>query len=302
MNINELPELGNDASALQWKKQTLDVNSENIRSQVASDIAASCSILNHTNSDVEEMDYDVIGGNITTLSANIIQLIPSAKMISSLIDDEDKKNRILDCAKDLANATGRFLESVQPVILGQGNKEEMYQCAEEIGKMAYELLKELGILEIDDDKIKDLLEAARAISNATTDLTLAANGVSNAFPGSDKKHELLKNSKMCTAASVSLISASTVSAPGITSTVVFDEFMDSCAFMKDCVNDIQNSALGCTDENALNGLNHAAQNISEAIAKLINLAKLVSDDYDGATEFDKCYDTVITSLINIWNP
>lgn len=296
VNINELPELGNDAAALQWKKQTLDVNTENIRSQVASDISASCSILNHTNADIEEMEYDVIGGNITTLSANIIQLIPSAKMVSSLLDDEDAKNRILECAKDLANATGRFLGSVQPVILGQGNKEEMYQCADEIGKTAYQLLKELGIIEVDDNKIRDLLEAARNISNATTDLTLAANGVSNAFPGSDKKHELLKNSKMCTACAVSLISATTVSAPGVTSTVVFDEFMDSCALMKDTINDIQNSALGCTDENALNGLNHAAQNVSESIAKLINLAKLISDDYDGATEFDKTYDAVIASL------
>jgi len=296
MNVNELPELGNDASALQWKKQTLDVNTENIRSQVASDIAASCSILNHTNADIEEMEYDVIGGNITTLSANIIQLVPSAKMISNLIDDEERKNLILDGAKELANATSRFLGSVQPVILGQGNKEEMYQCAEEIGKTAYQLLKELGIIEIDDDKIKQLLDAARDISNATTDLTLAANGVSNAFPGSDKKHELLKNSKMCTAAAVSLISATTVSSPGITSTVVFDEFMDSCALMKDSINDIQNSALGCTDENALNGLNHAAQNVSEAIAKLINMAKLVSDDYEGATEFDKGYDAVVASL------
>ncbi len=129
INISELPELGNDASALQWKKQILDVNTENIRSQVASNISASCSILNHINADIEKMKYDVIGGNITTLSANITHLIPLAKMISSLIDDENKKNRILDSAKDLANATGRFLGSVQPVILGQGNKEEMYQCA-----------------------------------------------------------------------------------------------------------------------------------------------------------------------------
>ncbi|ORX59304.1 hypothetical protein BCR36DRAFT_408797 [Piromyces finnis] len=296
VNINEIPELSNDASALQWKKQTLDVNTENIRSQVASDISASCSILNHTNCDMEEMEYDVIGGDITTLSANIIQLVPSAKMVSTLVDDEDKKNKILDCAKELADATARFLGSVQPVILGQGNKEEMYQCADEIGKTAYSLLKELGIIEIDDDKIRDLLEAAREISNATTDLTLAANSVSNAFPSSDKKHELLKNAKMCTACAVSLISATTVSAPGITSTVVFDEFMDSCALMKDTVTEIQNSSLGCTDENALNGLNHAAQNVSECIAKLINLAKLISDDYDGATEFDKGYDAVIASL------
>lgn len=296
VNINEIPELGNDASAIQWKKQTLDVNTENIRSQIASDMAASCSILNHTNVDVEEMEYDVLGGNISTLSANVIQLVPSAKMVASLVDDEDKKNRILDGAKDLAGATARFLGSIQPVILGQGNKEEMYQCADEIGKTAYQLLKELGILDIDDDKIRDLLEAARAISNATTDLTLAANSVSNAFPGSDKKHELLKDAKMCTACSVTLISATTVSAPGVTSSVVLDEFMDSCAIMKDAVNDLQNAALGCTDENALNGLNHAAQNVSEYIAKLINMAKMISDDYEGATEFDKGYDAVVASL------
>jgi len=263
VNVTELPELNNDSSALQWKKQTLDVNTENIRSQIASDIAASCSILNHTNCDIEEMEYDVIGGDITTLSANIIQLVPSAKMVSSLVEDEEKKNRILECAKDLANSTSRFLGSVQPVILGQGTKDEMFQCADEIGKTAYALLKELGIIEIDDEKIRNLLEAARDISSATTDLALAANGVSNAFPSSDKKHELLKNSKMCTANAVSLISATTVSAPGITSTVVFDEFMDSCALMKDSVTEIQNSSLGCTDENALNGLNHAAQNVSE---------------------------------------
>jgi len=136
-----LPPLGNDPASVQWRKQTLDINKQNVVSQVSAHLAATAAILNLTSVDPAKMDYNQIGSNVSTISSNLAQLASGTKMIAALMEDAEESEKLLEAARKLASATSKMLTESQPIIMGQGNRQELLASAQGIGGASSQMLK-----------------------------------------------------------------------------------------------------------------------------------------------------------------
>lgn len=86
------------------------------------------------------------------------------------LSDGVQGDKLLECARNLAAATGKLLGSVQPMLGGDGDpsvRAEVLRQGQEISKQAFNLLSKIGEAEVSQFVQQQLVDAAKEVAKAT---------------------------------------------------------------------------------------------------------------------------------------
>ena len=164
-----LPPLGNDPASQQWRSQTLEVNKQNIASQVAVQLACTTALANLTSVDPDVMDLTAIAGHVSTVGSNLTQLTSGVKMAAALLEDRTLSDLLLEAARKLAAATSKLLTNATGAVTGQGNRQEFVASAQSIATSGSQVLKTLGEPEVPLPAQQELVELAKQVAATMTE-------------------------------------------------------------------------------------------------------------------------------------
>ncbi|KAI3637909.1 hypothetical protein MIR68_004558 [Amoeboaphelidium protococcarum] len=308
----QLPPIGNDQASQQWKMQTMEVNRQTVATQVGSHLAAAAAIVNVTAIDLEQVDFGAVGANVSTLSQNLNQMSASIKMLAALSDGV-QGDKLLECARNLAAATGKLLGSVQPMLGGDGDpsvRAEVLRQGQEISKQAFNLLSKIGEAEVSQFVQQQLVDAAKEVAKATIALVSQgskpiAQEALNDPQFQQLQPEIVYFSKQAGIAAESLVTCTMVVAPSIQFPQCQDQLWEGTLIVKDAVNDLHSvvepfkAKIGYNSRANVELMKHS-QKVNEAIANLIEKAKnfkLLEGAEGTDPEFDAIFDKA-TGAIN----
>ncbi|TPX69668.1 hypothetical protein SpCBS45565_g02300 [Spizellomyces sp. 'palustris'] len=290
-----LPPLGNDAAAIQWKQHTVDVNAEAVASQITSNLAAAGSLINTATGYVEEMDYEVIGANISTMTANLSQLAQGIKLLAGLQESMDDQERLLAAGRGLAKAAAKLLEAAQPICMGQTNREDFFVSSKAVAAASAELLGLMGRLDISEDGQNELIDAAKHVSKAAMDLVSSARPLAAAVKDSTAQQVIIAEAKRIGEAAPALMACTSTVCPAITNAQCFDQLVESAMLMRDGIEQLVELSDSSSNPKLQTQLKEHAQKVEELIAKLIEKAKRGGDNFV-SDPIDMQHDSVITSI------
>jgi talin len=294
----QLPPLGNDPASAAWRQQTLDVNKTNVQSQVAAHLAATAATVTLTGVDPDKMDFTAIGANISTISSNLTSLASGTKMIAALMLDPTDGEKLLEAARNLAAATSKLLQSVQPAILGQGNRQDLLSAAQAIGSASSQLMSRMGNPDVSAATQQELLELAKAVANATTALVAAAKNVAAKTDDPNAQQLIVTAARDCGSSATQLYASTAAVAPCINSQICQDQLAESTVAVENAVGALLQRGTACKDGQAIGDLSSSAQKVREAIAALLDFARR-GGHTDTGNDIDRHADLVLASCANM---
>lgn len=270
-----LPPMGNDASALRWKQNTVDVNIETIAVQMHTHLAAVASIINQTVT--SKINYETTGINIATINANISQLSGEVKLLSALQSDEAKQEAALGEARKVAITTSRFLVSLQQFLLGNDDpnayRGELFASAGDVSNAVKDLLQLLNRLDVTPDHQQKLLAVAQQLSESIQQLSQRARITAGYFRDQQQQQSIMNDAKEVELQSEHVFVATEVLAPAVTSQVCMDQLLEATVLLKDSVQALTEMTGSCPNDAAYGALRECASTTGELIAKLIKVAQ-----------------------------
>ncbi|KAI9103042.1 hypothetical protein DFS34DRAFT_671082 [Phlyctochytrium arcticum] len=290
-----LPPLGNDAAALQWKQHTIDVNAESVASQVASNLAAAGSLVNHATGYVEEMDYEIIGANISTMTSNLSQLAQGIKLLAGLQESMDDQERLLTAGRGVAQMAAKLLEAAQPICMGSTNRDEFFQSSRRIAAASSDLLALMGRLYVTEDMQNELVDTAKAVTKAASDLITSARPVAAAVKDHTTQQIMIDEAKRIGENAPALVACMSTVGPAVTNAQCFDQLVESAMLMRDGVEQLVQMSDSASNPRLVQSLKDHAGRVEELIAKLIEKAKK-GGDKTSEDPIDVQHNSVINSV------
>ena len=193
----ELPPLGNDAAAQQWKQTAADVNKENISAHVAAHLAAICAVLNQTSVEPDTIDYNVLGGNVSTITSNLSHLSTNTKVVASLLPD-DESEALLSSGRKFAEATSKFLTLIGPVISEeQDARSNLCNAAKNIGEASSEMISNMQEPLVAENIREKVTNCAEGLLSATMALVTSGRSAATSMGNNqDKQRQLISANKL----------------------------------------------------------------------------------------------------------
>ncbi|KAJ3364604.1 Talin-1, partial [Kappamyces sp. JEL0680] len=110
-----LPSTSNDPGAQQWREDTAIINSESLATHIAGLLTATSAMLLHANGDVDKMDYEILGSNVSALVASGDHCTQAMRVLAGLTTSDDDQEDLVGAGKALIDATLSLLRELQPV-------------------------------------------------------------------------------------------------------------------------------------------------------------------------------------------
>jgi talin len=293
-----LPPLGNDPASLQWKQQAINSNAESTASQIASNLSSFGSIVNLSYGDASSIDFETVGLNVSVVTTNYSHMSNGLKMLSALTDDVGDKESLLEAAKNIGKATGVFMEALLALIMGEATKEQIYASAHVVAISHSDLLALIGRLEVLEDSQNDLIGCARSVAHAVTEVVSNIKRISEGVSDQQIQLILASNAKSVAEAANQIVACSTIVSPVISIQFCFDQMMEASVIMQDSLARLAESLNLCNDTIDPHTLRDVVQNVEESIAKLIEKARQLGDQYS-EDPMDAEYDQVVSSIDNM---
>ncbi|KAJ3159120.1 Talin-1 [Geranomyces michiganensis] len=297
MNVAaNLPPLGNDAAAVQWKQHTVDVNAEAVASQITTNLAAAGSLINNVTGLIEEMDYEIIGANIVTMTSNLSQMAQGIKLLAGLQESAEDQERLLSAGREIANACAKLLDAAQPICMGQLNREDFHNQGREVAIASADLLMLMGRLDVDETGQEAMIQSARGVTKMASELIAAARPLAAAVKDPTHQQVIIADAKRVGDLAPALIACTSAVCPAITNTQCFDQFAEAAALIREAIEQLLSSceAAGVTPK-LFAPLKENSGKTYEAIAKLVEMAKK-GGDTSVENPADLQYDAVIASV------
>ncbi|KAJ3281672.1 Talin-1 [Borealophlyctis nickersoniae] len=290
-----LPPLGNDAAAIQWKQHTVDVNAEAVAGQIAANLASTGCLINQATGYVEEMDYELIGASIATITSNLSQMAQGIKLLAGLQESSDDQERLLEAGRAVAMATAQLLETLQPVCMGQPNKDAFYNSSKAVASASSNLLSMMGRLEVSEDAQNELMDAAKSVGKTVGDLVGIARNLSSTIKDPVAQQVLMGDARAVAETAPMLSACTGVISPAITNASCLDQLMEAAMFLRDAVEALVESAGVSPNARQISTLKDGAGKVEEAIARLLDKAKKGGETVE-ESPLDRQYDTIVGSI------
>ncbi|XP_038046321.1 talin-1-like isoform X5 [Patiria miniata] len=273
MTKAELPPLGTDPASKQWRQNTIDVNKQNIQSQLSAMSAATAGIISQTSGDPSDTDYTSVGSHITTISSNLTEMTKGVKMLAALLGEEGDGNSILDAARGLMGAFSDLLKYAQPE--NQEPRQNLLSAANRVGEAQNALLRSIGSTGDMDPKFQDLLLGlAKAVANATAALVLKAKNVASTTEDQALQNKVIGSATQCALNTSQLVACTKVVAPTISSPACQEQLVEAAKLVAQSVEAVVDSSKNATeDENLLRDLGEAATAVTKALNDLLQHVK-----------------------------
>ena len=266
-----LPPIGRDPASLQWKQQTLEMNRQTAATLVGSQLAATAAIIGELDPDNENVDYDAVQANLSTMSSNLVQLTAAAKMAAALQDDPAEAERILEYSRQLNEATARFYAALAAGGTKEGNLE-MIAAAQGVSVACSNLLSRLNEQRVPRSAQHDLIEQAKAVSAATAVLVENSKRVAAQTTQESRQAELLEQSKRSAGAAAKVITCAQVVAPTLNNPLCMEQLVGSVRSLESAYDGIGRKGEACRDPVAAQALVKSQEALQREVDKLLAVA------------------------------
>ncbi|XP_039255853.1 talin-2-like isoform X8 [Styela clava] len=287
---SELPPLGSDAAAKQWRQNALEENRHNIQSNLAAIDAATATVITQT-SDPQSTDYTTVGSAVTTISSNLSEMTKGLKLMAALLEDDNIGDNLLKAAKDLTAAINDLLNAAKPY--SDEPRQNLLGAAGKIGDASHEILKYIG--DGNDQEFQDtLMNLAKAVANATAALVLQAKMVASKSEDQPTQNRVIASATQCALSTSQLVACTKVVAPTISNPACQDQLIEAARDVSRAVDGcVDSSHLATSDQNLLRELAKAATDVSRQLNRLIDHIKLGGDGEAG--HYDDACDTILNA-------
>ncbi|XP_033109397.1 talin-1-like isoform X3 [Anneissia japonica] len=266
----EIQVVGQDPVSQQWRQNQIDVQKQNIQSQLSAMSAATAGVISRTSAPDEEIDYNAVGSHVTTISTNLSELTKGVKMLSSLLEkDGGGGDDIMNAARSLMDAFADLLKAAEPD--SSEPRQNLINAANKVGEAQNKLLKSLGDVGDVDPKFQDaLLGLAKAVANATSDLVMKAKHVAGQADSQDKQNKVIGSATQCALHTSQLVACTKVVAPTISSPACQEQLVEAAKLVAKSVEGVVDSSKDATeDENLLKNVGDAATAVTKALNDLL---------------------------------
>jgi len=268
----KLPPLGNDPASVKWKETQWNTNQQAVHSQVSAMNAATAQMVTLTGQD--STDHNAVGAAVNTISTNLPDMAREVKMLAALMDDKGVEgDDLMGAAKTLCGAFSDMLSSAAPQTTEP--RQTLLSAASRVGEASDRVLYTIGEEDDQDRSRKDLvLGLAKAVANSTAALVLKAKNVASECEHYNQ-NRVINAATQCALNTSQLVACAKVVAPTIADPLCQDQLMEAAR-------DVAKSVEGCVsecrdvcsrDDNSLQELGGAAQDVTKALNDLLNQIK-----------------------------
>ncbi|CAD5122867.1 DgyrCDS11268 [Dimorphilus gyrociliatus] len=271
----EIPQIGNDKASLAWKREELEMSKQKIHASMSAISAATARILRAYSE--RPRDDSKLGEAINTILSNVRMMSSGAQSIAALNDNQEKGDKLLSAAQNLADAFTDLLKIAQPGT--DEPRQNVVEATSRIGESTTDVLKysEVHHLEAYEDT---LMNIAKAVANATSNLVLRAKEVSNSTKDQNSRDTIVKNATQCALAASDLVACTKVLAPTMHSPQCAKQLEISTSRVGDHVITLTDCSKRCNDvdEHKLAELNEAGVDVIRTLHDLMNHIQGASAD------------------------
>ena len=285
-----IPEYGPDFG---YKQDRLDVKKETVASQVAALNAATAQVLTLTSVPEDEVDHPALGAAINTITTNLPVMSRDVKVIASLMEDQDRGERLVDAARNLCNAFSDLLKAAEPT--GTMPRQNILNAANKVSDATSNLLYTIEEDEDVDREASDtLLSLSKPVANATATLVRKAKAVASQCDDQAAKNRVISAATQCALATSQLVSCAKVVAPTIHSPNCQKQIVDAAKEVSRAVDGIVKVCHDSVQDPRLNGeVNDAATDVNVALNNLLTHVRSLGVTRHKRPHEDGAVDTIL---------
>jgi len=293
----ELPPLGSDAAARQWRLNAMEENRHNIQSNLAAIDAATATVITKTSGDPNETNYTTVGSAVTTITSNLTDMIGGLKLMAALLGDGIDSNGLMKAAQDLTSAIGDLLQAAKPA--SEEPRQNLLGAAGKVGDASHDILKYIG--KSGDDQFQDILmNLAKAVASATAALVLQAKKVASQSTEQGVQNQVIASATLCAMSTSQLVACTKVVGPTISNPSCQEQLVEAAQEVSQSVEGcVGASEKATTDSNLLQLLGDAAAAVGAALDDLVNHIKQGSDG--SPVKYDEQCETILNATDRLCN-
>lgn len=253
-----------------YRQNQLEVKKETVASQVAALNAATAQVLTLTSVPEDEVDHPALGAAINTITTNLPEMSRDVKVIASLMDDQERGERLVDAARSLCNAFSDLLKAAEPT--GSMPRQNIINAANKVSDATSTLLYTIEEDEDVDREASDtLLSLSKPVANATATLVRKAKAVASKCVDQAAKNRVISAATQCALATSQLVSCAKVVAPTIHSPNCQKQIVDAAKEVSRAVDGIVHVCEDSVADGHLNGeVKDAAGDVNHALNNLLS--------------------------------
>ncbi|XP_065576606.1 talin-1-like isoform X2 [Artemia franciscana] len=290
-----IPELGNDAASIKWKRTTMDTKKQSVTSQIAAMNAATASVVQLTGASSESVDHQAVGAAISTISSNLPEMAKGVKMIAALMEDEKEGDNLMDAARKLAGAFSDLLSAAEPE--NKEPRQNLLGAASKVGESSKQVLTAMGDEDAVDREIQDiLLGLAKAVANTTAALVLQAKHVAASCPEQVDQNRIIGAATQCALATSQLVAVAKVVSSTIFNPSCQNHLIEAAREVARAVEGIVIECQQCApNENQMRDLHAAAGDVTGSLNDLLNHIKDGTRDRVRENVQESAVDSIMTA-------
>ncbi|KNC74548.1 hypothetical protein SARC_12910, partial [Sphaeroforma arctica JP610] len=226
------------------------------------------------------------GSAVVSAAACLTEMTKSTKLLAALVDEEDERDDLLLCGRNLADATSKLFQAVSPD--SEMERKDLILTANAVGSNVQDLLRLVpGELDVDEKVRDDLCELARDIAKLSATLMNSAKAVANKANDPASQSKVIESAK-ATAINASQLNAATrVLAPTINHMQCQDALAQAARKLLEAVNGLNASCRDATsDEKLVDEVDENALKVKQGIAALVKRVKNAGEAVEKETTYD----------------
>lgn len=277
--------IGTDAAAIQWRQDNASINAENLSSHVGGLLAAISAMLVQANGDTKTMNYDLMGGSLTTMVGATTNATQALRVLASLTSSEEDQDDLIQCGKDLIDATLKLLKELQPIVTGHQVLTEFHNTAAKVANSGTSLLIMTDRIDVPELNQSELIDAAGDVSSALLQLIDKTKSNMESFKNPNTKKQITKSAKSVNEATTALATIASIMASVITNPFARDQLVDAATQVRELVQQVKSFCEQSADKDALNQLLDAVASADQALAFLVDKARNVESSLEAEIQY-----------------
>ena len=268
-----LQSIGSDAAAVQWRQDTSILNTENLAAHVAGLLAAVSAMLLNANGDVQNMDYQQLEANLSNIIIEAGEATQNLRVLTGLTQTDDDQEDLLAAGQALVQSANALLREMQPIVTGHRVLLGLHGAASKLAESGSNIIIMTDKMELSDENRNDLVNAAKDIGSALSNLVNFTRQVKAAVPSAETKKKLEASAIASSEASAALAAITGVMASVICDPLGRDQMIQTALAVQEKLNLLESYCADCPDADLAGALQQAIIEAEQALSYLIEKSK-----------------------------
>ena len=258
------------------KPTTIDLKKKALKAQLSAASAATAQLITLTAVPDEEMDHPAISQAVQTVTFNLPDIAKDVRVVAHLMEDEEKREHLLDAARKLCAAFSDLLSAAEPGT--RIPRQSLVSAASRVGEATKSLLSQIQGPEWDKETSDILLSLAKAVANSAAVLVLKAKDVAAECEDQTTQNRVISSATQCALATSQLVATAKVVSPAIENPVCQRQITQSSKDVAKAVESVVRvTQESVTDERLIGDLKAAAAAVAHALNDLLNHVRSIGE-------------------------